>query len=117
MRRLLALLLLLGLAVAQGLEALWKPVEVPGGVCSDGSPYRFYVSPGDPKKVVIDFQGGGACWDAATCGPQSPTYRKRVGLGLLLFGAFLGILARPRPLGVLLLLLGLGLGYGRLGRG
>jgi hypothetical protein len=41
--------------------------QVPGGVCSDGSPYRFYVSPGDPKKVVLDFQGGGACWDAATC--------------------------------------------------
>ncbi|MFN4070638.1 MAG: hypothetical protein ACK4HT_03610 [Thermus caldifontis] len=40
--------------------------------------------------------------------------RKRVGLGLLLFGAFLGLLARPRPLGVLLLLVGLGLGYGRL---
>ncbi|WP_038058656.1 hypothetical protein [Thermus amyloliquefaciens] len=40
--------------------------------------------------------------------------RKRVALGLLLFGAFLGFLARPRPLGLFLLLLGLGLGYGRL---
>ncbi|MFD3005875.1 MULTISPECIES: hypothetical protein [Thermus] len=40
--------------------------------------------------------------------------RTRVGLGLLLFGGFLGLLARPRPLGLLLLLLGLGLGYGRL---
>ncbi|MDM7324577.1 MAG: hypothetical protein P3W93_006270 [Thermus sp.] len=39
--------------------------------------------------------------------------RKKVGLGLLLFGGFLGLLARPRPLGLLLLLLGLGLGYGR----
>ncbi|AFV77019.1 hypothetical protein Theos_2018 [Thermus oshimai JL-2] len=37
--------------------------------------------------------------------------RKRVGLGLLLFGAFLGLLVRPRPLGLLLFLLGLGLGY------
>ena len=51
---------------------------MPGGVCSDGSPYRFYVSPGDPKKLLLDFQGGGACWDAATCGPESRTYRKRV---------------------------------------
>lgn len=33
--------------------------------------------------------------------------RGRVGLGLLLFGAFLGLLAKPRPLGLLLLLLGL----------
>ncbi len=40
--------------------------------------------------------------------------RGRVGLGLLLFGGFLGLLARPRPLGLLLLLLGLLWGYGRL---
>ncbi|APD09239.1 MULTISPECIES: hypothetical protein [Thermus] len=40
--------------------------------------------------------------------------RGRVGLGLLLFGGFLGLLARPRPLGFLLLLLGVLLGYGRL---
>lgn len=78
MKRLIALVLLFALALAQGLEAFWKAVEVPGGVCSDGSPYRFYVSPGDPKKLLLDFQGGGACWDAATCGPESRTYRKRV---------------------------------------
>lgn len=78
MRRFLALFLLLGLALAQGFSQIWKAVEVPGGVCADGSPYRFYVSPGDPKKVVLDFQGGGACWDATTCAPQSQTYRKRV---------------------------------------
>ncbi|GAA6762792.1 MULTISPECIES: hypothetical protein [Thermus] len=40
--------------------------------------------------------------------------RGRVGLGLFLFGGFLGLLARPRPLGLLLLLVGLLLGYGRL---
>ena len=65
MKRLIALVLLFALALAQGLEAFWKAVEVPGGVCADGSPYRFYVSPGDPRKVVVDFQGGGACRPAA----------------------------------------------------
>jgi len=40
--------------------------------------------------------------------------RGRVALGLLLFGVFLGFLARPRPLGLFFLLLGLLLGYGRL---
>ena len=40
--------------------------------------------------------------------------RGRVALGLLLFGGFLGLLAKPRPLGLLFLLLGLLLGYGRL---
>lgn len=36
-------------------------------VCSRGTPFRYFVRGGDPKKVVIDFQGGGACWNAATC--------------------------------------------------
>lgn len=40
--------------------------------------------------------------------------RGRVALGLLLFGGFLGLLARPRPLGLLLLFLGVLWGYGRL---
>ena len=37
MKRLIALVLLFALALAQGLEAFWKAVEVPGGVCADGS--------------------------------------------------------------------------------
>ncbi|GAA6735217.1 hypothetical protein Thermus77359_04420 [Thermus oshimai] len=78
MKRLIGLFLFLVMALAQGLGPFWQEVQVPGGVCSDGSPYRFYVSPGDPKRVVLDFQGGGACWDAATCGPASQTYRKKV---------------------------------------
>ncbi len=46
----------------------WSDI-LPGGdtVCSRGTPYRFYVRSGDPKKLVIDFQGGGACWDSTTC--------------------------------------------------
>lgn len=46
----------------------WSDI-LPGGdtICSRGTPYRFYVRSGDPKKLVIDFQGGGACWDATTC--------------------------------------------------
>jgi hypothetical protein len=84
MRRLLGLLLFLALALAQGLGPYWQEVQAQGTVCSDGSPWRFYVSPGDPKKVLLDFQGGGACWDAQTCGPQSQTYRKRVDVQELL---------------------------------
>ncbi len=78
MRRLVGWLLLLALALAQGVGASWRAVEVPSGVCSDGSPYRFYVSPGDPTKVVLDFQGGGACWDAVTCRPELRLYRRSV---------------------------------------
>jgi len=41
----------------------------PGGdtLCSRGSPFRFFVYGGDPTRVVLDFQGGGACWNEWTC--------------------------------------------------
>lgn len=42
----------------------------PGGstVCSRGGEYSYVVIPGDRDKVVVEFEGGGACWDAKTCG-------------------------------------------------
>lgn len=41
----------------------------PGGetVCSRGTPYRFFAFGGDPKRLVIAFEGGGACWSPPTC--------------------------------------------------
>lgn len=36
-------------------------------ICSRGTPFRFAAAGGDPKKLVLDFQGGGACWNAFTC--------------------------------------------------
>ncbi len=36
-------------------------------VCSRGTPYRFFAFGGDPKRLVLDFQGGGACWNDLTC--------------------------------------------------
>ena len=29
--------------------------------------YSFYYRPGDPEKLLIYFEGGGACWNSATC--------------------------------------------------
>jgi Pectinacetylesterase len=29
--------------------------------------YKFWVKPGDPKKLAVVFDGGGACWDNLTC--------------------------------------------------
>ena len=52
--------------------------------CSDGSPYSFFVRQGDPDKLLVYFQGGGACWFRENCDPQmSPSYRSSIGLGLL----------------------------------
>jgi hypothetical protein len=55
--------------------AEWETI-VPGGdcACSDGSEFEFYVRRADPTKVVLYFQGGGACFDASTCSPTSGTY-------------------------------------------
>ncbi len=62
---------------ASQLEDGWN-VFKPGGetTCSDGSPYHFYVRPGDASRWVFFLQGGGACWNAATCDADGdPSYR------------------------------------------
>ncbi|CAK9022647.1 unnamed protein product [Durusdinium trenchii] len=42
----------------------------PGGRTSclqqDGGPYQFVVRPGDAQKLLISFQGGGACWESTS---------------------------------------------------
>lgn len=61
------------LALAQQWETL-----VPGGetICSDGSPYRFFVHRGDPSRLLIEFEGGGACWSGSTC--EADIYNKTI---------------------------------------
>jgi Pectinacetylesterase len=46
----------------------WKKV-VPGGncECADGSEFAFWERRANPTKVVFFLDGGGACFDAATC--------------------------------------------------
>ncbi|MGI9323894.1 MAG: pectin acetylesterase-family hydrolase [Pseudomonadales bacterium] len=54
----------------------WNTIK-PGGEtrCSDGSDYAFYVRAGDPNKLLVYLQGGGACWNLQTCDPLlEPTY-------------------------------------------
>ena len=50
------------------LEEGWNVIR-PGGstICSRGSEYAFAVRRGEVDKVVIDFMGGGACWNNLTC--------------------------------------------------
>ncbi|MCA9836394.1 MAG: hypothetical protein KC422_05745 [Trueperaceae bacterium] len=38
-----------------------------GTVCASGSDYKYFVNKGTVNKLVIDFQGGGACFNDATC--------------------------------------------------
>ena len=49
--------------------------DAPDCACSDGSEFSFFERPGDPTKVMFYFEGGGACFNLATCDPNGdPTY-------------------------------------------
>lgn len=64
---------------AASLVAGWNPIE-PGGdtTCATGAPYRFFARPGSSERLLIYFDGGGACWTADTCNPDGqPTYMSR----------------------------------------
>jgi hypothetical protein len=77
MRRLgpLALLLTTFAGPVQAQE--WETVSPAGDtICSDGSPFRFFVRRGDPAKLLIEFEGGGACWSDGTC--EADVYNRRV---------------------------------------
>ena len=47
------------------------PVEYAGQelhpICSFGTPYHYFVKKGTVNKVVMYYQGGGACWSYNTC--------------------------------------------------
>ena len=60
-------------------EQAWVEIR-PGGdtTCARGTPYSFFVFPGDSQKIVVDFIGGGACWNASTCSPESATFSDNV---------------------------------------
>ncbi|MCA9552245.1 MAG: hypothetical protein KC933_19560 [Myxococcales bacterium] len=46
----------------------WVKFEPPGAVCSNGSQYKFFVNfSRTSENVVIFMEGGGACWDYASC--------------------------------------------------
>jgi hypothetical protein len=84
---------------ASPLEAQWQAVE-PGGetICADGSPYRFFVHPGDPARLLVEFEGGGACWDAGTCALS--IYSRRVTIDPVSVersGRLVGIYDRKNP--------------------
>ena len=57
---------------ASSLTPGWNRLEPADAVCANGSPYAFFVRPGDPARLTFYFEGGGACWDHTTCGPFGP---------------------------------------------
>jgi hypothetical protein len=46
----------------------WVKVQPEGAVCSDGSPYKFFVNySGKSDNLLVMFEPGGACFDFDTC--------------------------------------------------
>jgi hypothetical protein len=57
----------------------WLKVS-PGGKtrCARRGPYAFWLRRGDPKKLLVFFQGGGGCFDQRTCALGSTWFDDRV---------------------------------------
>ncbi|MDX2419040.1 MAG: pectin acetylesterase-family hydrolase [Xanthomonadales bacterium] len=58
------------LVCATAMAGDWETIY-PGGEasCANGEDYRFYVRRASTDKVMVYFNGGGACWDGHTCDP------------------------------------------------
>lgn len=67
-------------ASAQGADATgWEKIDLGGeSACADGSPYSIFINRGSSERIVIDFMGGGACWDDSTCQPNAINYTRSV---------------------------------------
>ena len=67
---------------------LCPPSAGPTG-CADGSDFSFLVRPGsgaNARKVLVDFMGGGACWDEACLSADSIRYQAVPAYAALLGG-------------------------------
>jgi hypothetical protein len=53
----------------------WQTIQLgaeTGAVCGNGSPYKFFVNRvADTRNTLIYMEGGGACWDYASCTGQT----------------------------------------------
>lgn len=78
--------------------AVWDAITAPADcMCSDGSGFEFFVHKGDPAKVVFYLEGGGACFDPSTCGPDSKSFKRTVGHDDGLAGLSSGIFDFANP--------------------
>ncbi len=61
-------------------NTVWQ--RTPGGTgtgCAHDSSYNFFVHAGDPRRLLIYLNGGGACWNSQNCDLHGrPTFRDEI---------------------------------------
>lgn len=68
-------------------EAEWVVHAAPDDCqCADGSEFEFLSRTADPTKVVLYFEGGGACFSAETCAFEGGTYKVQAGVDRVVAG-------------------------------
>jgi hypothetical protein len=86
------------LACARASAEGWETIA-PGGAtgCGPGGPYAFFVHRGDPERLLVVFQGGGACWSYPTCSLDGPPTYDPLVEPADLAGSLQGVLDRAHP--------------------
>lgn len=52
---------------ASSKSKLWDKVKIPNAKCGNGSDYTIFLKKNSSKKLLVEFMGGGACWDKQSC--------------------------------------------------
>ena len=80
------------------LPAGWNEIA-PGGdtICSRGTPFRYWVRPGTVNRVVIEFRGGGACWNQLTCSVAGSLFQEEANADSHVLNELSGIYQHDNP--------------------
>ena len=58
-------------------QVAWSVVAPRGDTrCAFDTPFEFWVREGDPARLFIYLQGGGACWSLDSCDPSKAAPQK-----------------------------------------
>jgi hypothetical protein len=55
-----------------------KVATTPNCQCSDGTEFHFWMHRGTSDRLVFFLEGGGACFSAQTCGPETPSFNRNL---------------------------------------
>ena len=63
----LGLLFLTSVASARDFIHDFKKIAIPGAKCGNGDQYYIFFNSGSSEKLLVEFMGGGVCWDRLSC--------------------------------------------------